>query len=62
MQQQPPAALQPTPLSCIARAPALNQHFPVCSAASQFQGACFKDDRTLLVTEYMEVRNVWCSS
>lgn len=28
-----------------------------CSAALQFQGACFKDDRTLLVTEYMEVGN-----
>ena len=33
---------------------------PLCAWAPplpawQFQGACFKDDRTLLVTEYMEV-------
>lgn len=31
---------------------------PLLPFIPQFQGACFKDDRTLLVTEYMEVRSL----
>ena len=52
-QQQPLAGLQLKPSVLHTTATALH----LCSppAAPQFQGACFKDDRTLLVTEYMEV-------